>query len=74
MTYASFDTNGASGASESYAGPVTCSTCGCRLERAAAGSWHHFSPMAGRDARGCKVGCADDAHDASGNATGSSAS
>jgi hypothetical protein len=30
--------------------------------------------MAGRDARGCKVGCADDAHDASGNTTGASAS
>jgi hypothetical protein len=74
MTYPAFDTSGLSGASDSFSGPVTCTACGCRLERAAAGTWHHFSPMAGRDARGCKVGCADDAHDASGRTTGASAS
>ncbi len=74
MTYPAFDTNGLAGAAESYTGPVTCAACGCRLERSASGTWHHFSPMAGRDARGCKVGCADDAHDSSGTATGSSAS
>lgn len=45
--------------------PVTCASCGCRL--AATGeAWFHFSPMAGRDARGCRVSCADAAHDATG--------
>ena len=69
MTYPAFNTNGFSGALENASGPVTCSTCGCRLERAAdRGSWFHFLPMAGRDARGCRVACADEAHDASGHA------
>ena len=68
MTYPAFDTNGLAGTAETHAGPVTCTNCGCRLERSSAGTWHHFSPMAGRDARGCKVACADDAHDASGRA------
>jgi hypothetical protein len=50
--------------------PVTCATCGCRLEPAAAGVeiWTHFSPLGGRDARGCRVGCVDLPHDASGRA------
>ncbi len=47
--------------------PVTCASCGCRLT-GAGDTWFHFSPMAGRDARGCRVGCADSAHDASGRA------
>lgn len=69
MTYPSFNTEGLSGALENSGGPVTCSACGCRLERAAdRGAWVHFSPMGGRDARGCRVACADDAHDASGRA------
>lgn len=49
--------------------PVTCATCGCRLERIGPqgdAAWFHFRPMAGRDARGCRVDCADLAHDASG--------
>lgn len=47
--------------------PVTCASCGCRL--AAAGeTWFHFNPLAGRDARGCRVACADAAHDATGRA------
>lgn len=47
--------------------PVTCAACGCRL--AATGeAWFHFNPLAGRDARGCRVACADAAHDASGRA------
>lgn len=47
------------------AAPVTCATCGCRL--AATGeAWFHFNPLAGRDARGCRVACADAAHDVSG--------
>jgi transcription initiation factor TFIIIB Brf1 subunit/transcription initiation factor TFIIB len=49
--------------------PVTCAACGCRLEHtpAAEGSrWFHFSRFAGRDARGCRVECIDQAHDALG--------
>ena len=50
-------------------GPVTCSACGCRLEaigHPGAEAWFHFQPLAGRDARGCLVGCVDAAHDADG--------
>ena len=47
--------------------PVTCAACGCRL--AVAGeAWFHFNPLGGRDARGCRVACADAAHDTSGRA------
>lgn len=51
------------------AAPVTCASCGCRLESSPAdrGAWMHFSPMAGRDARGCLVPCADAHHDAEGH-------
>jgi hypothetical protein len=31
-------------------------------------AWFHFNPLSGRDARGCRVGCADAAHDVSGRA------
>ena len=70
MTYPVYDTNGASGALETHSGPVTCSSCGCRLQHATDGgsAWFHFAPIAGRDARGCRVECADAAHDASGRA------
>jgi hypothetical protein len=53
------------------AAPVTCSECGCRLQAVGhpgAEAWFHFNPLAGRDARGCRVGCADQAHDAAGRA------
>ena len=47
--------------------PVTCASCGCRL--AATGeTWFHFNPLGGRDARGCRVACAEAAHDATGRA------
>ncbi len=49
--------------------PVTCAMCGCRLQAVGhpgAEAWFHFNPLAGRDARGCRVGCADAAHDADG--------
>ena len=47
--------------------PVTCAACGCRL--AVAGeAWFHFNPLGGRDARGCRVACADAAHDTTGRA------
>jgi hypothetical protein len=54
------------------AAPVTCASCGCRLQavgHAGAEAWFHFSPLAGRDARGCRVDCADAAHDAGGRAS-----
>ena len=67
LTYPAYDTSGIQGA-ELRTGPVTCSSCGCRLQRATADTYRHFAPMAGRDARGCKVDCADAAHDAEGRA------
>ncbi len=45
--------------------PVTCAACGCRLSRSG-DAWFHFNPIAGRDARGCRISCADAAHDLSG--------
>lgn len=47
--------------------PVTCAACGCRLA-ATGDAWFHFNPIGGRDARGCRVACADAAHDTSGRA------
>jgi hypothetical protein len=45
-------------------GPVTCATCGCRLTAdQQTESWYHFAGSDGRDARGCRVACATDAHD-----------
>ncbi len=46
--------------------PVTCASCGCRLS-ASGEAWFHFNPLGGRDARGCRVACADAAHDAAGH-------
>jgi hypothetical protein len=57
-------------------GPVTCAVCGCRLTLSpdsADESWYHFSPIAGRDARGCVVACAALPHDAHGHAAEASA-
>jgi hypothetical protein len=50
---------------DGHGAPVTCAACGCRLESSGA-AWYHFSPIAGRDARGCRVECSDAAHDAAG--------
>jgi hypothetical protein len=47
--------------------PVTCAACGCRLS-ATGEAWFHFNPIGGRDARGCRIACADAAHDAGGRA------
>lgn len=47
--------------------PVTCASCGCRLSQTGE-AWFHFNPIGGRDARGCRVVCADAAHDATGRA------
>jgi hypothetical protein len=52
--------------------PVTCEACGCRLESdgsADGTAWFHFGRMGGRDARGCRVGCVEAAHNAEGRAT-----
>lgn len=47
--------------------PVTCATCGCRLQPTD-GAWRHFNPLGGRDARGCRVACVDADHDSTGRA------
>jgi hypothetical protein len=54
---------------EGRGAPVTCAACGCRLDTAGE-TFVHFYPIAGRDARGCRVDCADAAHDASGRPLG----
>ena len=50
---------------DGHRAPVTCAACGCRLA-ATGDAFFHFSPLGGRDARGCRIDCADAAHDASG--------
>ena len=47
-------------------GPVVCAACGCRLQAEDDGSFVHFGRFAGRDARGCRVGCVDIPHDPAG--------
>jgi hypothetical protein len=47
-------------------GPITCATCGCRLDALPRGGYVHFGALGGRDARGCRVACVDAVHDASG--------
>ena len=71
MTYPAFNFSHTGESIEPHAGLVTCSACGCRLDAIVddgALSWYHFSPMGGRDARGCLVACADAAHDGHGQA------
>lgn len=46
-------------------GPVTCAACGCRLTPSG-DAFVHFNPLGGRDARGCRIDCADALHDAAG--------
>ena len=51
--------------------PVTCTACGCRLEASGTADeapWFHFGRLGGRDARGCRPGCVDAAHDREGRA------
>jgi hypothetical protein len=59
---------GTSAVRDGQLGPVTCATCGCRLEEAGDATWLHFGRLGGRDARGCRVDCAELAHDAGGRA------
>ena len=46
--------------------PVTCASCGCRLEAASDGRFVHYGRFDGRDARGCRVACAETDHDVTG--------
>lgn len=51
--------------------PVTCAACGCRLEAVEDGggvAWFHYGRLAGKDARGDRPGCIDEAHDTGGRA------
>ena len=50
---------------DGHGAPVTCAACGCRLS-ASGDAFFHFNPLAGRDARGCRIDCADAAHGADG--------
>ena len=59
------ETRSVSAVRDGRGGPVTCATCGCRLS-ATGEAFFHFNPLGGRDARGCRVDCADAAHDAEG--------
>jgi len=69
MTYPAFESN--TDFAETRNGPVVCASCGCRLQQGdGRAAWFHFAPMAGRDARGCLVECADAAHDAYGRTAG----
>lgn len=70
MIHPSRETNFPRIAREGRSGPVTCASCGCRLASSGDGaSFRHFNPLGGRDARGCRVACADLAHDDTGQAT-----
>src|SRR5512144_1697887 len=70
MTYPAYDTSHLADGFDTRHGPVTCTACGCRLQRAANGeeTWFHYAPMAGRDARGCRVDCVDEPHNVRGRA------
>ena len=50
--------------------PVVCGTCGCRLEAADNGRFLHFGRLGGRDARGCRIDCAEAEHDVLGRPLG----
>jgi hypothetical protein len=56
-------------------GPVTCAACGCRLTAGRDGreAWFHFHGIGDRDARGCRVPCAELAHDRHGRAEAAAA-
>lgn len=76
MTYPVFDSAALADEPQVAGGPVTCESCGCRLQHSAANGiegWFHFSPMNGRDARGCRIDCADAVHDARGRARSAAA-
>jgi len=43
--------------------PVVCAACGCRLEASGEGRFLHYGRLGGRDARGCRIACAEIEHD-----------
>lgn len=47
-------------------GAVVCDACGCRLEDGDGRAYRHFPGAPGRDARGCRISCADQEHRVSG--------
>jgi hypothetical protein len=59
---------GTSAVRDGQLGPVTCATCGCRLDDDGDGIYVHFGRLGGRDARGCRVDCVELSHDVSGRA------
>jgi hypothetical protein len=70
MTYPVYDTSRTPDPLDVRGGPVTCASCGCRLQLSDDGQevWRHFAPMGGRDARGCLVSCVDQPHNSRGQA------
>jgi hypothetical protein len=66
--YSSPDFDRASAVHPFGGGPVTCASCGCRLQPAASSdvAFVHFGSLGGRDARGCRVACVELTHDDSG--------
>jgi hypothetical protein len=43
-------------------GAVVCDACGCRVSDDGEGLFRHYPGAPGRDARGCRVACADQDH------------
>ncbi len=68
MTYPVYDTSHIPDPLDVRGGPVTCASCGCRLEGSDDGLevWRHFGAMGGRDARGCRVDCVGKPHNSRG--------
>ena len=59
------DSRSAAAVRDGHSAPVTCATCGCRLQEAG-DAYVHFNPLGGRDARGCRIPCAGAPHDVAG--------
>jgi hypothetical protein len=53
-----------------HGAPVVCRGCGCRLESVGNGRFLHFGRLGGRDARGCRIDCAEREHDVLGRPLG----
>ena len=53
-------------------GPVVCASCGCRLQGvgpSGSQAWFHFNGARKHDARGCRIECAELAHDRRGRSS-----
>jgi len=68
MAYPVYDTSHIPDPLDVRGGPVTCASCGCRLQSPNDGqdAWRHFGALGGRDARGCRVDCVDKPHNSRG--------